>query len=69
MLKAETHQNHWTVTRINKKFAEEHGVVWIVKLKLESENNAQRELVQQIAKIALLADYNSLTESRRLNGI
>ena len=45
VLKVETHRNHWPVTRIIETFEDKQGVVRTVRLKLEGENNAQRELV------------------------
>ena len=67
LLKSETHRNHWPVARIIETFEEKHGVVRTVRLKLGSENNAQRELVRPIAKIVLLVEGDSLTESQGLN--
>ena len=48
-------------------FADKHGAVRTVRLKLGSENNAQRELVRPIAKIVLLVEDNSPMESQGLN--
>ena len=45
LLKAETHRNHWPVARMIETFADTHGVVQTVRLKLGIENNAQREQV------------------------
>ena len=67
LLKAETHRNHWHVVHIIETFEDKHGVVQTVRLKLGSENNAQRELVRPITKILLLAEGDSSTESQCLN--
>ena len=67
LLKAKTHRNHWPVARMIETFEDEHGVVQTVRLKLGSENNAQRELVRAIAKIVLLVEGDSPTESQGIN--
>ena len=67
LLKAETHRSHWLIARIIETFEDKYGAVRAVRLKLGSENNAQRELVWLIAKIVLLVEGDSLTESQGLN--
>ena len=67
LLKAETHRNHWPLAHKTETFEDKHGVVQTVRLKLGSKNNAQRELVRPIAKIVLLVEGNSPTESQGLN--
>ena len=67
LLKAENHWNHWPIAHIIETFEDKHGVVWTVRLKLWSENNTQWKLVQPMAKIVLLVEGNSLTESQGLN--
>ena len=67
LLKDKTHQNHCPVACIIETFADKHGVVEIVRLKFGSENSAQRELVRTIAKIVLLVEGDSPTESQGLN--
>ena len=67
LLKAENHRNHWPIARIIETFEDKHGVVRIVRLKLGSENNAQRELVRPIAKIVLLVEGDSPMESQGLH--
>ena len=67
LLKDKTHQNHSPVACIIETFADKHGVVEIVRLKFGSENSAQRELVRTIAKIVLLVEGDSPTESQGLN--
>ena len=62
MLKAKTHRNYWPIACIIKTFEDKHGVVRIVRLNFESENNAQRELVRLIAKIVLSFEGDSPTE-------
>ena len=62
LLKAETHRNHWLVARIIEAFKDKHGAVRTVRLKRGSENNAQR-----VAKIVLLIEGDSPTESQGLN--
>ena len=67
LLKAETYWNHWPIARIIETFEDEHGVERTVKLKLGSKNNPQRELAWPIAKIVLLVEGDSRTESQGLN--
>ena len=55
---------HWSVAPKIETFDNKHGVVRTVRLKLGSENNTQRELVQPIAKIVLLVEGDSPTESQ-----
>ena len=64
LLKIETHWNHWPVAPKIETFDNKHGVVRTVRLKLGSENNTQRELVQPIAKIVLLVEGDFPTESQ-----
>ena len=40
-------------------FADKHCVVRTVRLKLESERNAEQELVRPVTKIVLLVEDNS----------
>ena len=65
--KTENRRSHWPVARIIETFADKNGVVRIVRLKPGSENNAHWELVRPIAKIVLLVEDKSLTESQGLN--
>ena len=67
LLKAKTHRNHWPVARIIQTFADKHGVVQTVRLKLGSQKNTQRELVRPIAKTVLLVEDDYSTESQGLN--
>ena len=67
LLKAKTHRNHWPAPHITDTFTDKHGVVQTIRLKLGSENNAQRELVRPIAKVVLLVEDNSLMKSQGVN--
>ena len=67
LLKYETHPNHWPVASMIEIFLDKHGVVQTDSLNLESENNAQRQLVRPIANIVFLVEDDYTTESQRLN--
>ena len=54
LLKSKSNGNHWPVARIIETFADKHGVMRKVRLKLGIENNVQRKLLRPIAKIVLL---------------
>ena len=48
-------------------FANKHGVVQTVRLKIGSADKAQKELVQPTAKRVLLVGDDSLTGSQGIN--
>ena len=64
LLKADSNQNHWPITRIIETFPDKHGIVRTIKLRLGDAVGAdQRKLVRAITKIILLVESDSPMES------
>ena len=64
LLKADSNQNHWPITRIIETFPDKHGIVQTIKLRLGDVVGAdQRKLVWPITKTVWLVESVSSTES------
>ena len=60
LLRTNSSRNHWSIARMIETFADKHGIVQTIKLRLGDVVGAdQRELVWSITKFKLLLESDS----------
>ena len=66
LLRTNSNRNHWSIARMIETFADKHGIVQTIKLRLGYVVGAdQHELVWSITKFKLLLESDSPMEKEK----